>query len=80
MVLECGEIDLARLLQKREAARREQGIAAADLDENFIRLYWEQMLTVRAVSLETGVLLARASRAGTRALPSAGPLTATPGP
>lgn len=47
MVLECGEIDLARLLQKREAARREQGIAAEDLDENFIRLYWEQMLTVR---------------------------------
>lgn len=47
MVLECGEIDLARLLQKREAARREQGQPVSSLDENFIRLYWEQMLTVR---------------------------------
>ncbi|KAK2075783.1 hypothetical protein QBZ16_001524 [Prototheca wickerhamii] len=45
MVLECGEIDLARLLQKREAARREQGQPVSSLDENFIRLYWEQMLT-----------------------------------
>ncbi|RMZ52746.1 hypothetical protein APUTEX25_000865 [Auxenochlorella protothecoides] len=44
MVLECGEIDLARLLQKREAARKEHDGGAASLDENFIRLYWEQML------------------------------------
>lgn len=47
MVLECGEIDLARLLQKREAARKEHDGGAASLDENFIRLYWEQMLRVR---------------------------------
>lgn len=51
MVLECGEIDLARLLQKREAARREQGAPVSSLDENFIRLYWEQMLTVRICML-----------------------------
>lgn len=46
MVLEYGDIDLARLLARHEAAQREGG--AADLDENFIRLYWQQMLQVRA--------------------------------
>lgn len=50
MVLECGDIDLARLLQRHEAARRERlggsppETDAPDVDENFIRLYWEQML------------------------------------
>lgn len=46
MVLEYGDIDLARLLAKHEQARRES--AGRDvLDENFIRLYWQQMLQVR---------------------------------
>lgn len=57
MVLEYGDIDLARLLQKQEAARKERQAAAEALsssslspgemqpaDENFIRLYWQQML------------------------------------
>lgn len=44
MVLEYGDIDLARLLAKHEKARREGG--SEDLDENFIRLYWQQMLQV----------------------------------
>ncbi|KAA6419896.1 MAG: Serine threonine kinase [Trebouxia sp. A1-2] len=43
MVLEYGDIDLARLLAKHEQARREGG-GADELDENFIRLYWQQML------------------------------------
>lgn len=43
MVQEYGEIDLARLLAKHEAARR-QGGGADEIDENFIRLYWQQML------------------------------------
>ncbi|BDA45731.1 probable dual specificity protein kinase Ttk at C-terminar half [Coccomyxa sp. Obi] len=42
MVLEYGDIDLARLLARHEAHRREGG--ATELDENFIRLYWQQML------------------------------------
>ncbi len=46
MVLEYGDIDLARLLAKHEQARREGG-GADELDENFIRLYWQQMLQVR---------------------------------
>lgn len=48
MVLEYGDIDLARLLQKQETARKERGTSSPDLpntvDENFIRLYWQQML------------------------------------
>jgi hypothetical protein len=65
VVLEYGDIDLARLLQRRDRQRAEQaaGRAAAggaapatpsgapgaagaplEVDENFIRLYWEQML------------------------------------
>ena len=44
MVLEYGDIDLARLLARHEAHRREGG--ATELDENFIRLYWQQMLQV----------------------------------
>ena len=38
--------------QKQEKSRRELGPASregGDLDENFIRLYWEQMLQVRSV-------------------------------
>ena len=50
MVLEYGDIDLARLLAKHEQARREGG-SAEDLDENFIRLYWQQMLQVCFVLL-----------------------------
>ncbi|KAF8072718.1 MPS1 [Scenedesmus sp. PABB004] len=56
MVQEYGEIDLARLLAKHDAPRRAAaaggggapGAAGAllseALDENFIRLYWQQML------------------------------------
>eukprot|EP00963_Diacronema_lutheri_P001203 scaffold76_cov363-Pavlova_lutheri.AAC.15 len=41
MVLEYGDIDLARLLQKRVKARNE---GEAAIDDNFLRLYWQQML------------------------------------
>lgn len=53
MVLECGDIDLARLLQRHEASKQERREALGDskardssveVDENFVRLYWEQML------------------------------------
>jgi serine/threonine-protein kinase TTK/MPS1 len=49
MVLECGDIDLARLLQRHEKNRRDRAAALQSsltlgVDENFIRLYWEQML------------------------------------
>ena len=45
MVLEYGDIDLARLLAKHEKACRDGG--SQELDENFIRLYWQQMLQVQ---------------------------------
>ncbi len=45
MVQEYGEIDLARLLAKHEAARR-TGSGVDEIDENFVRLYWQQMLQV----------------------------------
>lgn len=48
MVQEYGEIDLARLLAKHAAARKEAGALRDNIDENFIRLYWQQMLQVRA--------------------------------
>lgn len=41
MVLEYGDIDLARLLQKRVKTRKE---GEAAIDDNFLRLYWQQML------------------------------------
>lgn len=46
MVLEYGDIDLAKLLQRHEQARKERMAhdATRSIDENFIRLYWEQML------------------------------------
>ena len=44
MVLEYGDIDLARLLDKRQRARAQNG--CTELDGNFIRLYWQQMLQV----------------------------------
>jgi len=44
MVLEYGDIDLARLLQRHEVTQKEGG--HTELDENFIRLYWQQMLQV----------------------------------
>eukprot|EP00854_Cymbomonas_tetramitiformis_P016276 gene16276-19315_t len=49
MLLEYGEIDLARLLQKHEKARKAQGMrgkeaAGATVDENFIRCHWQEML------------------------------------
>lgn len=65
MVLEYGDIDLARLLHNHEEARKalaagisaEAGAADApaksagggseQVDENFIRLWWQQMLQVR---------------------------------
>eukprot|EP00882_Tetradesmus_deserticola_P014603 GHRQ01015533.1.p1 GENE.GHRQ01015533.1~~GHRQ01015533.1.p1 ORF type:complete len:230 (+),score=45.70 GHRQ01015533.1:834-1523(+) len=54
MVQEYGEIDLARLLAKHDATRRaaagadlaKGGLLQGHLDENFIRLYWQQMLQV----------------------------------
>lgn len=47
MVQEYGEIDLARLLAKHEAGRRAGGGGGSgELDDNFIRLYWQQMLQV----------------------------------
>lgn len=45
MVLEYGDIDLARLLARHAKSRREAGLT--EVDENFIRLYWQQMLLVR---------------------------------
>ncbi|KAK9828905.1 hypothetical protein WJX72_002702 [[Myrmecia] bisecta] len=42
MVLEYGDIDLARLLAKHEKARGEG--RPGEVDENFVRLYWQQML------------------------------------
>lgn len=50
MVLECGDIDLAKLLHRHEAALQERksmhggGTSSMDVDENFVRMYWEQML------------------------------------
>jgi hypothetical protein len=59
MVQEYGEIDLARLLAKHAASANgaDSGSAGAGagaatgggVDENFVRLYWQQML--RAVSI-----------------------------
>lgn len=54
MVQEYGEIDLARLLAKHDAVRRAAasnsggsgGLLPDTLDENFVRLYWQQMLQV----------------------------------
>jgi serine/threonine-protein kinase TTK/MPS1 len=43
MVLEYGEVDLARLLQRREKARTAEG-QQNKIDLNFIRLHWQQML------------------------------------
>ena len=47
MVLEYGDIDLARLLAKHEKSRGEGH--AGTVDENFIRLYWQQMLQVHGI-------------------------------
>eukprot|EP00798_Chlamydomonas_sp_ICE-L_P023347 gene23347-30598_t len=51
MVLEYGDIDLARLLHNHEESRksRAEGASGAgpdsgSMDENFVRLYWQQML------------------------------------
>ena len=51
VVLEYGEIDLARLLSKREKQARAKGKGAANsqsnagmIDDNFLRLYFEQMV------------------------------------
>lgn len=48
MVLEYGDIDLARLLTKQEAQRK--AVPGSEPDENFIRLYWQQMLQVHCTS------------------------------
>jgi hypothetical protein len=45
MILEYGEIDLARILQKRFKARN--GALPDDMEWSFIRMYWGQMLQVR---------------------------------
>jgi len=42
VVLEFGETDFARLLQRQAQLRQERGLSG--WDENFVRLYWEQML------------------------------------
>ena len=45
------------LPQKHEKARREKagGVAVEEIDENFTRLYWEQMLQVGATAtLQSG--------------------------
>lgn len=47
MVLEYGDIDLARLLHNHEEARRKGYGSEGEIDANFIRLYWQQMLQVR---------------------------------
>ena len=54
MVMEYGDIDLARLLARHEAAQRERG--ALEPDENFIRLYWQQMLQARAPAIKSSAL------------------------
>jgi hypothetical protein len=46
MLLEFGDIDLAKLLQKHEEARKRSGCASGGIDDNFLRLYWQQMLQV----------------------------------
>ncbi|GBF89221.1 serine threonine kinase family [Raphidocelis subcapitata] len=66
MVQEYGEIDLARLLAKHEATRRQASGAApssgaapaagAGIDENFIRLYWQQMLQAVAIVHEMRIV------------------------
>jgi hypothetical protein len=45
VVLEYGDIDLARRLAQQEARRR--GVPGALRPENFIRQTWEEMLEVR---------------------------------
>jgi serine/threonine protein kinase len=53
MVLEYGDIDLARLLANHEQAHKQGGggggggSGSGEIDENFVRLYWQQMLQVR---------------------------------
>lgn len=37
MVMECGEIDLAHMLKRQKG----------DINENFICMYWQQMLQVQ---------------------------------
>eukprot|EP00899_Mesostigma_viride_P027221 jgi/Mesvir1/7684/Mv11654-RA.1 len=47
MVLEYGEIDLARMLTKRQQATSQAGDGGVRIplvDANFLRLYWQQML------------------------------------
>ena len=44
MVLEYGDIDFAKLLEKRQRTRAAQ--KCLELDGNFIRCYWQQMLQV----------------------------------
>lgn len=47
MVLEYGDIDLARLLQKQQETKQadhQQKNGYPCIDENFIRLHWQQML------------------------------------
>ena len=43
VVLEFGEIDLAKMLNKRERQRAESGHSQL-VDDNFMRLYFEQMV------------------------------------
>ena len=54
MILECGEIDLARMLSRKEKARASDKDYAPD--ENFIRLYWQQMLEAVAAIHEERIV------------------------
>lgn len=83
MVQEYGEIDLARLLAKHAAARQAgqgdgQGGLAHNLDENFIRLYWQQMLQARAWCCACACACACAGRQACSDPPA--PLPADSGP
>ena len=55
VLLEYGDTDLARLLHRQEKARKERG-ESGYLDENFIRLYWEQMLRAVGVMHEARIV------------------------
>ena len=62
MVLEYGDIDLARRLAQLEARRR--GAPGALRPENFIRQTWEEMLEVRCCTWIDLMVLSHAAAWG----------------
>ena len=64
MVLEHGDIDLARLLHNHEEAHRQGAGADGEMDENFVRLYWQQMLQVGGWGEGGGAVLLAADSPG----------------